>query len=209
MAGGAGGVGGVEDRGGVEPDVAAIREAGIAAVPFDMGGDGGFGDATMAVRSGGDEQRGIVGIDRIEMDAQGEHVVEQRLRRGDMLDARLDRPGTKAGRVDTLAHRDGAVLMPTQCPVGGGALVEQDGADGARGCAQMGGGVAADNAGGFEQRGDGGEVRQALAGAVGGERCDCGSEGGERAGVEGGGDVTCAVGGEGEGHALLWCDGAR
>ena len=73
----------------------------------------------------------------------------------------------------------------------------------------MGGGVAADGACRSEQRGDGGQLSQALAGAVGEARCECGFEGDERLGVEGGGDVMRAVGGEGEGHALLWAVGVR
>ena len=53
-------------------------------------------DAAMAVGAGGDKQRRIVGIDGIEMDAQRDHAVEQGLRWGDMVQARLYGPGTKA-----------------------------------------------------------------------------------------------------------------
>ena len=67
------------------------------AAAGDKGGDIRFGDAAMAVGTRRDEQRGIVRIHIVEMDAQGEHMVEQRLGRGDMVDALHTVQGPKPG----------------------------------------------------------------------------------------------------------------
>ena len=200
MARGCGSVGGVEDRRGIEPDVAAFCEAGMSAVPGDMGGDFAFRDAAVAVGAGCDQERRIICIHRIEMEAQRQHAVEQRLRRGDVLDARLDGPWAEARRVVAFDHGDGAVLMPAERPVGRGALVEQDGADRAARLPLMRGGMAADRAGGGEEGGERGKAGEAQAGAVGGLACESEFDRRERGGVDGDGDVLRAVGGEGEGH---------
>lgn len=199
----------MEDGRSVEPDVAALREAGDGAAAIDHGRDIAFRDATMAVGAGGDEQRRIVGVDRIEMEAQRDHAVEQGLRRGDMLEAGFDRPGAKAGCFDALTHGDGAVLMPAERPVGGFVFVEQDRTHRLCGVAQMGGGVGADGAGWREKWREFGEGCQALTGAACWQRREGGFDGGEGGGVEGGGDVLRAVGGEGQGHGVLCCVGVR
>lgn len=198
-----GGVGGVEDRGGVEPDVAASGEAGMGAAGGDESGDIAFGNAAVAVGAGRDQQRGIVRIDGVEMDAQGQHPIEQGLRRGDMLDAGLERPEAEAGRVYALLHGDGAVLMPAERPVGGCALVKEDRADGFCSLTEMGGGVAADCAGGVQHVGEGGQSGEALAGAVGWQGREGSLDDGECGFGERGGDVVRAVLREGEGHDLL------
>jgi len=141
----------VKDGRGVEPDVAARREAGDGAAAIDHCRDITFRDAAMAVGAGGDKQRRIVGIDGIEMDAQRDHAVEQGLRWGDMVQARLYGPGTKASCFYPFAHGDSAVLMPAERPIGGLAFIEEDGADGFCGLAQMGGGMAADGSGRREE----------------------------------------------------------
>lgn len=172
----------------------------------------GFGDAAMMVGAGRDQQRGIVGIDGIEMEAQRHHGVEQRLGRGDMLDAGLHRPGAKAGRVDAPAHGDGPVLMPAQRPVGGGALVEQDGADRAAGRALMRGGVAADCAGRAEQRTKRGQAGEAQARLVGRQISQGGFDRSEIGRGQCRGVVLGAVGGKGEGHNMFFpkiCDGSK
>jgi len=46
-----------------------------------------------------------------------------------MLDAGFYSPRTEAGRFDACCYGDGAVLMPTQRPVGRFTFVEEDGAD--------------------------------------------------------------------------------
>ncbi|MFD2431281.1 hypothetical protein ACFSUK_30915 [Sphingobium scionense] len=173
------------------------------AAAGDEGGDIGFGDAAMMVGAGGDQQRGIVRIDRIEMEAQRHHRVEQRLGRGNMLDAGLHGPGAKARHVDAPAHGDGAILMPAQRPVGGGALVEQDGADRAAGRALMHGGMAVDWAGRAEQRTKRGQAGEAQARLVGRQMSQGSFDRGEIGGGQRGGEMLGAVGDEGEGHDLF------
>ena len=167
MAGTSSGVGGVKDGRGVEPDVAALRQAGVRPAAGDEGGDIGFGDAAVAVRAGGDQQRSIVCVDGVEMDAQGEHPIKQGLRRRDVLNAGLERPGAEARCADAGAYGDGAVLMPAERPVGYGAFVEEDGAYRFCGRALMGGGVAADRAGGAEHAGEGGQAGETQTGLAG------------------------------------------
>lgn len=48
--------GGVEDRGGIGPDVAARRQAGVGAAACDRGVDLAFQDQAQAVRAGGDQE---------------------------------------------------------------------------------------------------------------------------------------------------------
>lgn len=123
----------------------------------DQGGHVGFGNAAVAMRSEGDEKRRVVDIDRIEMQAEREHPVEQRLGRSDMLDAGLRGPWAEARGFDATLHGDGAVLMPGERPIGCGCLVEQDRADRVGVGAEMGRYVAAYGAIGGEEKAQGRE----------------------------------------------------
>jgi len=66
------------------------------------------------------------------MCSQGHHSNEKLYWRFDVNHPSLHGPGTEARRVASLLHTDGSVLMPTQCPVGVGRFVKQNGPDWSR-----------------------------------------------------------------------------
>lgn len=130
----------MEDEGCVSPDVPGI---GMAGAGFEAGNDPAklrFRNAAKAVGAGGDQQRGIVCVDGIDVDAQGQHAFEQVDWRHDVMDAGFEGPVGKAGHVALVTNGNGAVLMPAERPISLRRLVEQGGTDRAGGGAEQGAG---------------------------------------------------------------------
>ena len=109
---------GVEDRCGVEPDIARLRQAfGHAQsrdLPFDLAG----GHTAEPVRARRNPERRVVGIDRVEVNSRRGHGLNDRERRLDVQQAVLHRPRPEARRLDTFLDDDGAILVPAEIPVG-------------------------------------------------------------------------------------------
>lgn len=139
----------------------------MSAASRDMDGDIGLCNPALSMRTGSDQQWGIVRIHRIEMDAKSQHPIKQALLRSDMLNTRLHGPWAKAGLLDAMFHRNRAILMPAKRPVGCGALVEQDRADGSARRTETGRSMMTDRAGRCEHPRKNGEVGKALSGTVG------------------------------------------
>jgi hypothetical protein len=96
----------------------------------------GLRDSGKAVGAGGDEEGGVVLAGVVEVEAEGEHPLQNLERRDDVVDAGFVRPVGEAGSVDAGADGDGAVLMPAQRPVPLGRFLEEDGSDWAGGGAE-------------------------------------------------------------------------
>lgn len=154
----------MKDRRGVSPYVARLGEAGV----LDMGGGGGgdvsFGNRTKAMTAERDQQRSIILGHLIQVDAQRDHAVEQLEGRRDMLHRVLHRPWAETRQLDPSPHRDGAILMPSQCPICSWSLVEQDGAHGTRFRSENLRGNGTDRGVGSKQSGKPGKIMKADAG---------------------------------------------
>lgn len=66
-----------------------------------------------------------VAVDRVKMDAQRHHLLDQRKWRLDMDDARFHRPRAKATHVAPLGNGDCPVLMPPKRPIRPGRFIKQ------------------------------------------------------------------------------------
>ena len=117
---------GVNDRGRVSPDVAAVRNAGYRSASRNDAGDVILGQTAKLMRSGRDQQRSVLDRYRIQMDPKRDHARQKLKRRLHVHKPRLECPRTETGHVVPIPHDDRTVLMPPQRPVGIGGLVEED-----------------------------------------------------------------------------------
>ncbi len=103
------------------------------------------------------------------MDPQGHHAGQDLVRRRDVREAALDRPGSEAVDLDAFRHHDGAVLMPAERPVRGRCLVEQNGPDGSSVVAKHRACDPADRAGAIQKGPQRDDPLKPDAGAIRGE----------------------------------------
>ncbi len=84
-----------------------------------------FGYQAQPMRARRDQQRRIIGIDWIEMEAHGHHAFQQRDGRRDMRPSLLHGPWPETLDIAPFNHLDGPVLMPGQRPIRVVTLIEQ------------------------------------------------------------------------------------
>ncbi len=134
-------VGGVAGRGGD----AGVREEGphgehVASRGQHGDGLGQGGRVSRAVRSGQNLERAVVGSRRVEMNPQGEHLVQEFVGGLDVGDAPFGRGIAKVCRRQVvILDGDRQVLMPSETPSGVRRLVEEEAADEAEARAERGG----------------------------------------------------------------------
>ena len=105
------------------------------------------------MRTTDDSHWSIVDGARIEMQANGEHVLENVCRRLNVRHASLLRPRSIVGHIAAFLSGDGEILVPDHLPVRVGSLVEEQ-------CADRKAGVAKYSRGKLSQSGRRGERRR-------------------------------------------------
>lgn len=122
--------GGVQGEWAHEEDFAFFSEAGDVAVACDLLRErGGFENAGK-MRPRRDSEGAVCGIAIVEMESDGEKLIEHGLRRSRVVDALFE-----GGEIETFGsylfrERKHQILVPRDFPVGGGCFVEGDGLDG-------------------------------------------------------------------------------
>lgn len=80
---------------------------------------------SVSMRAGNHANRAVFFFTIVQVNADGEHLLENRRRRPDMDDTGFARPGSPALDVEFLANRNHTVLMPADHPVRSCTLVEE------------------------------------------------------------------------------------
>jgi hypothetical protein len=121
-----GGLGSVQDRRGVQPNVSSHRDARPGPACADSGSDLIDRHTAEDVRAGSD-QKGSVGFRNIiEVHPQSHHSRQQFKRRLDVMQLSLHGPRSETIDFQSLHDGDRSILMPGQGPVHRGCFVEQD-----------------------------------------------------------------------------------
>jgi len=87
-------------------------------------------DAAESMGAGEDAQGSVLGGAVIEMESEGEHLIEQRGGWLNVDDAFFDRPAGEARDFSSFLDADAEVLMPGDAPVGVLVFVEKEAANG-------------------------------------------------------------------------------